>query len=97
MTAEERIEALVEMAPRYAEVYDRNYKNKSKTRKDVLDFDLISGEIEDLLACDECGSGGIEDARFMRDNNPGECSECEDFAELWDLHADELDPYTWEI
>lgn len=101
MTAEERIEALIEMAPRYTELYDKVYapghvKGHGPLRcQPCKDFDLAGAEAEDLLACD-CGAGGIEDARYARDNPASEyggCEQCVEFAELWDLHEDELECY----
>jgi hypothetical protein len=101
MNAAKRIEELLELAPRYTEAYNKVYKTpghkSSRTCPDCQELELISGELEELLACGNCGAGGIEDARYTRDNSPGECEECVEFADLWDLDAEELDCYNWEI
>lgn len=103
MNAEERIEALIEMAPRYAAAYDKVYSAGRYVGPDeaiAKEFDLIGAEAEELLACDDCGAGGIEDARYVRDNpgsEYGDCEQCVEFADLWDLYEDELEPFTRAI
>ena len=102
--AQERIDELIELAPSYTEAYNKVYKTPghkaSRTCPDCREFDMISGNLELLLGCEECGSGGIEDARYTRDN-PGNpdiaCDQCVEFAELWDIHGDELACYEWSI
>lgn len=101
MNAEKKIDRLLELVPSYTEAYNKVYKTPghkaSRTCPDCQEFDLISGKVENSLGCDDCGGGGIEDARYVRDNDPDGCEQCVEFAELWDLHEDELACYSWPI
>jgi hypothetical protein len=102
-TAQDRIDGLIELAPDYTEAHNKVYKTPghkaSRNCPDCQKFDLVSGNAELLLYCENCGAGGIEDAQMHLENSgaPEACEQCIEFATLWDLHEDELVCYNWPI
>lgn len=93
--AKTRINQLKKWSARYTAVYNKIYSSPGPTvratPKDREEFEFVSAEVDDLLGCDECGSGGIEDARVSP-----ECETCVEFVKLWDA-APEVQCYTWAI
>ena len=75
--AKDRIDGLIELAPRVAQ-----------TPRNRAEFDQLEGEIDELLTCESCGAGCLEEAQDNRTQE--ECDECTEFADLWDEHADDL-------
>ena len=95
MHAKTRINQLKKWVPRYVAVYNKIYSSPGPavraTAADRVEFELVSAEVDDLLACDACGSGGIEDAEV----SPG-CEQCVEFVRLWQI-TPEIHCYTWVI
>ena len=97
--AKTRINQLKKWVPRYTAVYKKIYGEIQNspgpmlryTAADRQEFEFVSAEIDDLLGCDECGSGGIEDAEVSPD-----CETCVEFVKLW-KSTPEIECFTWRI
>lgn len=90
--AKTRINQLKKWAPRYTKTYKKIYDwTERPTLADQKEFEFVSAEVDDLLGCDQCGSGGIEDALVSPD-----CETCVEFVKLWEANP-ELVCYNWRI
>jgi hypothetical protein len=93
--AKTRINQLKKWSTRYIAVYNKIYSSpgpeERATPADRQEFERVSAEVDDLLGCDECGSGGIEDAEVSPD-----CPTCVEFVKLW-KSTPEVQCYTWRI
>ena len=98
--AKTRINQLKKWAPRYIKVYNAIYNRDATSSVNSVcitdkqsrdEFEMVSAEVDDLLGCDECGSGGIEDAEVSPD-----CQTCVEFVKLWKA-TPEVHCYTWSI
>jgi hypothetical protein len=98
VNAKLRINQLKKWAARYTKIYNRIYKDPNPpSQADRNEFEFCSAEIEDFLACDTCGSGGIEDAMYVLEHpEEFDCKDCVELVKLWEA-TPEVHCYTWSI